>query len=162
LITEWKQSEDLNPKTISQNDVRVARELLELHARELRYLLNDADLWIFIDSDVYSRLGNLCNRWERGVFFFHNRKLNLELSALMERLDKLMMKIAQDTVPEWIGGRFRTGYKPFRIVSEEEYLRRQSEAREANRIASQAWTLLDALATKIKDGIPEAMDKAVD
>jgi hypothetical protein len=154
IITEWKQSEELGSGTSSQNDIRVARELVELHARELRYLLKDTDLWTFVPSDVYSRLHNLCDRWERSVLFFQDKEMNGELSSLMEKLSDLAMKIAVDTVPEKIGGVYKTGYKPIRIVPEEEYKRLMAESKKANEIASQAWEILDNLVKKIRNRIP--------
>ncbi len=101
------------------------------------------------------------DRWERGAFVFTNKRLNAELSDLMERLSALMRKVSQDTVPEKIGGKFKTGYKPFRIVPQEEYDRRSEESKKANAIASQAWVLLDRLVVQIKDRIPEALDNPV-
>lgn len=160
-LTEFKLSEELTPRTTSLNDIRVGRELIELHAGELRYLLKDTDLWTFVDDEVYSRLGSLCDRWQRGTFCFTNRKMNAELSSLMERLLALRLKIANDTVPEMISGKLRTGYKPFYLVSQEEYDRRDNESKKANEIASQAWVLLDLIAERIKKRIPEVLNDPV-
>ncbi|WP_416511213.1 hypothetical protein [Aliiroseovarius sp. YM-037] len=161
-FTEFKQSEELGTQNTSQNDIRVARELVELHAGDFRYLLNDTDLWSFVPSEIYHRLGRICDRWERGTFFFHNRTLNRDLSELIDRLNTLDMKIAQDTVPKLIGGEFRTGYKPFNLVSDDEYRRLRNESKTANEIASQAWKLLDQIVAKIRMGIPEVLDEPID
>ncbi|QPH52530.1 hypothetical protein [Pontivivens ytuae] len=161
-FTEFKLSEELGSSQVSQNDVRVARELVELHAGQLRGLLKDADLWALINSDRYTEVHSLLNRWKRGTFMFHNKTLNTDLNAFMKQLDALSSKISQDTVPEMVGGQWRTGYKPVSIVSQQEYHRLMSESKSANAIAGNTWVLLDQIVEKIRTKIPEVWDQPVD
>lgn len=159
VLTELKQSEEVSSSSVSMNDVRIGREMLKLHKGEFRYLLKDQDLWSFVESDAYSGLREFCNRRDDGSMLFHNRKLDKMLTDLTERLDTLSEKIAQDTVPEMIGGVMMTGYIPFRIVTDEEYQLRMKSSKEANAIANQAWNALDKLAREIRSGIPQALDE---
>lgn len=159
VIVEFRLSEEIGATPVSKNDIRVGREILDLHAMELRYLLHDTDLWSPIESEVYSNLHDLCMRWNRGQFFFHNRKLNRKLTDVMERLSALSERIAQDTVPDKFAGRFRTGYKPSHIVHQDEYERLRAQSHAANEIATQAWKLLDDLATTIRERLPQALDE---
>lgn len=145
----------------SPNDIRVAREIAKLHAGELRFLLKDTDLWSFIDKDIYSRLGDLCDRWNRGSLFFHDDSLNKVLSGVMERLQILRRKIALDTTPEIIAGKLAVGYKPFGIVPEDEYDRLRKESQVANDLATDAWKALDCMVVEIRRKIPEAWDEPI-
>lgn len=154
-----QNGEQTKPPT--QNDLRVARELAELHAGELRYLLKETDLWTFVDSEIYSRLGGFLNRWERGTMHFHDEDMNRRLSVLMSTLNELHHKISQDTVPEMINGKMRTGYKPARTIPQEEYDRLLSESKVANKIASKAWNQLDVITSEIRQRFQSAFDDPI-
>lgn len=104
----------------------------------------------------------MLDRRERGVFTFQNEELDKKLSSFIEKLEMLYEKIAQDTVPEMIGGEFRTGYKPMSIVPDEEYQRRRSESQAANKFAWNAWDSLEILVQHIKTDIPEALDEPIE
>ncbi|MCE8534552.1 hypothetical protein KBY24_14255 [Ruegeria pomeroyi] len=158
VFTEFKLSEELGSHRISSNDIRNAREVLTWHSSKMRSLLKEADLWSFVPSDRYSDIRDVVSRWEKGQLFFHNKTLAKKFDALMRSLDQLYMKIAMDTAPEMIGGIFRTGYKPYGIVTDEEYERRRELSKEANAIASTAWTLLDELSSQIRRDMPEAVE----
>ena len=158
VFTEFKLSEELGSRNTSSNDIRNAREVLTWHTSTMRSLLKEADLWSFVPSDRYSEIRDVVDRWEKGRLFFHNRKLAKKFDALMRSLDQLSMKIAMDTAPEMIGGIFRTGYKPYGIVTDEEYERRRELSKEANSIASTAWVLLDELSGQIRKDVPEASE----
>ncbi|MDD9718487.1 hypothetical protein PVW48_17120 [Dinoroseobacter sp. PD6] len=159
LLAEIKQSEELSSSSVTQNDIRNGREILKLHRGSLRYLLCDVDLWNFVDSDLYSEARSVCNRWDDDSLFFHNKALNEDLHKVVKSLDALSMKVAHDTVPEFVAGKMRTGYKPYHIVKEDEYELRRRESKKANELANQAWNDLDQLAKKIRDQMPQVLDE---
>lgn len=160
-FTEFKFSEEVQFRESSPNDIRVARELVELHAGQFRYLLKDADLFQFVESDCYSQVNNLCNRHETGKLEFQNKGLNKKLENLIGDLEKLGLFVAQHTVPEMIGGVWRTGFKPFDNVTQERYDELLVLSGEANELASNAWEKLDSLVSIIKIRVPEALDEKI-
>lgn len=165
-ISAWVFSEfyfNESPHSVqpSQNDTRVARELITLHAYKLRNLLKEEDLWSLIPSEYYSEIGHLRDQWDRGLLRFHDKELNNSLKIFIERLEKLSNKIAHDTTPELIGGKLKTGYKPIKYVKDEEYERLRSESKEANKLASQAWETLVELVNQIHKKIPIALDDPI-
>ncbi|MEL7466762.1 MAG: hypothetical protein AAFN79_21995, partial [Pseudomonadota bacterium] len=162
-LTDWpfQNAEKVDEKATA-NDVRIAREFISLHSRKLRFLLKENDPWSFVESDRYSELSRLLNRHECDEVFFHDEDLNTKLDDLMKKLDDFSWKIALDTVPEKIAGAWRTGYKPYEIVSEEEYQRRRTESKEAGRLAGVAWEALDLLIADLRNRIPEAWDQPLE
>ncbi|SIT74754.1 hypothetical protein SAMN05421665_0102 [Yoonia rosea] len=156
IFTEFKTVEK---SKATENDVRVARELLELHAGQFRFLLKETDLWQFISSEYYTNLGNFCDRWDREVLFFHDQQLNQQLEKLVKELSELHNKIAMNTVPVLLGGEFKTGFKQTRYVSEDEYDKLRAKSKEANSLASTAWQTLDEIVSKVRRTIPEATVK---
>ena len=159
---EFQSIREVESERLSKNDIRVSRELVDLHANRMRYLLKDTDLWTFVRSDIYSDVGALCDRRERGIFFFHQEELDGELATFMKLLRDLSYKVAEDTVPVLIGGAFRTGYKPFELVSEEEYQERRKESKKANEMASKAWDKLDRMVSRIKSDYPEVFEDPIE
>ena len=156
---ELKKSEAPGSSRLSANDVRLARDLLEWHSGDLRYVLKDTDLWMYVESDVYMKLSSISHRYEIGELFFHNKKLAQLFRDFTHQLDEFNELIAVETVPEMIGGVWKTGFKPFGIVLEEEYRRRREQSKKANNTAQIAWKLLDQCVVHIKRYYPEVLEK---
>ncbi|MCK0126490.1 hypothetical protein MWU76_19020 [Gelidibacter sp. F2691] len=162
VFTEIHESGISKNKPLTPNDVRVARKLVALHAGVLRWLLKDTDLWTFVPSERYSQLGYLIDDWEKGVLLFNDSNLNDNLRSLMQKLEILSIKIASDTVPVSIAGKMRTGYKPYEIVPDEEYCRRQKGSKAANQMATHAWEALDEIVSNIKSEHPSVFDLEIE
>lgn len=159
IATEIKHSEEIVFRQSSPNDVRVAKELLRLHAHTFRTLLNDRDLFQFLDSNHFSDSHDFCHRRNTGQLRFQNLSLDGLLEKFASDLGKLNHSIAQNTVPELIGGQFMTGFKPRTIVSQEEYDRQLALAEHANEQASVAWGSLENLVNQLHIRVPEALDE---
>ncbi len=53
------------------------------------------------------------------------------------------------------------GYKPIRIVPQDEYDRLMSESRKADALANAAWVLLEQLISDVRKHIPDAYADAM-
>ena len=161
-ITVEQGSLPLEPRKISQNDVRVARQVWRFHARTLRGLLHETDLWSFVPIEQYDILSDFVNRVERNEVFFNHPELSDELDQFIASATEFLEKIAVDTVPELIGGQWVKGYKPFEIVSDERYRSLRAKSIAANALAATVWQNLDALLERIRAVAPETFDYPLD
>lgn len=158
IAGEFKFSEEVNLRDSSPNDIRLAKELLELHRSQFRSLFNDADLFQFRDREDYSRCYSIANRREVGELEFQDKELDRLLSKFVARLNEFNSCIAGNTVPELVGGRMMTGFKPVGIVTQETYDRLRSESLKANVLADEVWQCFDYLVSRVKRLVPEALD----
>lgn len=159
VFTEFKTSEEAVPAHASPNDIRNARDLLRLHSEEFRILLNEHDTFQFLMEEYYGCANRLLNRWEIGQFVFQNRELNELFGSFCAKLEAFQSFIGLNTVPEEIGGRWRVGFKPRHIVTEEEYNARFAKSRTAIDLASSAWQDFDTLCEALHKQIPEALNE---
>ncbi len=153
---EFKNPEGLGALEPTDHDVRVGRRLVELHQHDLRYLLHDAHLWTFVEADIYRKMWELIEDWDRGKLFFSHKGLQLRLSNFVHALKDLSLKIATDTTEEKVGGEWMIGYKPTNHVTEEEYDRLMSESKVADSMADNSWNLFEELIQDIRVQIPTA------
>lgn len=159
--TEFKKSEETRAIGITSHDLYVATRLVNAHRGNLRYLLKDINLWSFVDVEIYREMRDMIDEWKRGELFFSRNRLQNQLSDFFGSLERLSNKVAQETVEEIISGKRVIGYKPFRIVSQEEYGRRMNRSEEADKIADTAWKLLDEIVTEIRTQIPDAYSNSL-
>ena len=157
LLTEVKQSEEVIEFSATPNDVRVSKELLKLHKNQFRILLNDTDLWMFLDDEIYRKAFHLENSRDRGDLEFQNKRLDTQLEEFMVFLSKFNRHVAQHTTPEDVAGRAHIGYKPIGTVQDDEYQRRLLLSKEANSLADEAWRAYEKLISSIKIETPEAL-----
>ena len=157
LLTEVKQSEEVIEFSATPNDVRVSKELLKLHKNQFRILLNDTDLWMFLDDEIYRKAFHLENSRDRGDLEFQNKRLDTQLEEFMVFLSKFNRHVAQHTTPEDVAGRAHIGYKPIGTVQDDEYQRRRLLSKEANSLAAEAWKAYEKLISSIKIETPEAL-----
>ena len=157
LLTEVKQSEEVIEFSATPNDVRVSKELLKLHKNQFRILLNDTDLWMFLDDEIYRKAFHLEDRRDRGDLEFQNKRLDTQLEEFMVFLSKFNRHVAQHTTPEDVAGRAHIGYKPIGTVQDDEYQRRRLLSQEANSLADEASRAYEKLIPSIKIETPEAL-----
>jgi len=157
VFAEFKQSEELSARNVSENDKRGARKILSLHQGYMRDFLIHHDMWQYFDEKIYRDITDLMNRYERDALFFHNRKLKVKLAPFFEELRTLCDYIAIETTPEKIGGCWRIGFKPPENVPDEEYNNRRRKADHANKLATNSWIYLDELAKLIREKMPAAI-----
>lgn len=156
VFAEFKHPEDMRASGHTGYDLQVASRLVKAHRTFLRTLLKDEPLWTFIEIELYHEMWALLAAWERGELFFSSNSLQRRLDDFFLSLKQLSSKVAQDTVPESIGGGMVIGYKPYRIVTQEEYDRRMKESKKADLLANTAWTHLDDLINELRHQIPDA------
>jgi hypothetical protein len=92
---------------------------------------------------------------------FQNPSLQKRLVLFVECLSKLNNHVAQHTAPVLVGGKTMTGYKPDRIVAEDEYQRLRKLADEANSFSDAAWEQLEDLVQLIRIEVPECFDENI-
>lgn len=155
---EIKLSEEFIEKPSSQNDVRLGREIIEMHTGDVRSLLKDTDLFQFVDERIYDKVFNFLSDFDRGKKEFQNRRLGREFDDFVEGLKDFSRYVAIETVPVNLGGSLCRGFKPEHTVTEEEYERQKALSKKANDLADLAWGKLDALAARVKIEIPEVLD----
>ena len=154
--TELKQSEEIRPSSAKKSDEKFAQRLIKLHQGELRYLLCDQNLWNYIDVEVYYSMRQLIDDFDNGRIFFSHKKIQSQLREFVAALSELSLKVAQDTTPVRVGGALRIGYKPERIVQQDEYDRLMKESRVADRMADNAWVRFEKLVVSIREFVPDA------
>jgi hypothetical protein len=142
--------------THTKNDLSVATELVHAHRTFLRILLNEHNLWSFIEIEIFDDMREILAAKDRGELFFSSSRLQKKLDEVCSALEELSLKVAQDTVSEKVAGRLSIGYKPYERVSQEEYDRLLEESKKADEIASRAWDLLEDLVSDLRSEIPDA------
>ncbi len=158
IATEFKLSEEAQNWDPSESDRRICGELINLHRHQLRTILKDDDLFQFHDSEIFTLCGTLLNRREIGELEFSDQSLDEKLGSFILSLNEFYGFIAQHTTPEFVAGRMMTGFKPLRTVPQQEYDRRLSLSREANKLASATWDDFEVLIKALKLRIPDRLE----
>ena len=81
------------------------------------------------------------------------------MAKFLEKFELFNRFIAQHTVPELISGTFQTGFKPPKIVGQNEYDLLRDLSLQANNLADIAWNEFDLLIESVLRSIPEALDE---
>ena len=158
VLSEVKLSEDFEPPVTSENDVRVAKELLRLHAYNFRHLLKDHDLFGYTEQSYFKLLDDFVVRYDRSQLLFHDKEMQRSLGVFVERLRPLRKHISQNTVPIQIVGNMMIGYKPYQYVTPDDYDRLHGLAAEANDLATEAWSNFDAFVAVVRRRVPDALN----
>lgn len=162
LVAELATSETSKKVEVSPNDVRRARDIIRLHSHELRVVLNDNITWNFLNDEYYQLCGRLISKKQTGEFVFLDPNVQPRFELFIKKLDKFHFYIGEHASPETIGGQWRTGFKPFRIVSQEEYDLRRERSDVADTKANEVWAELEKLVSTIKNEIPMAYDSPIE
>lgn len=158
VAAEFHTSEEFAAKPSTPGDIRLGKEILSLFRGPLRDLLKDHNTWSYIEDETYTDVGYLLNRYDRSEFLFGKTEVAKLTEIFMKDLCTFYRFVAVNTTPEMIAGRSMIGFKPYGIVNDDEYTRRESLAREADEMANVAWERLESLAAAIQKKIPEALD----
>lgn len=158
VAAEFHTSEEFVARPSTPNDIRIGKEILSLYRGPLRDLIKDHNTWSYIEDQTYTDIGYLLNRYERSELLFGKTEVAKLTDVFMKDLRAFYRFVAANTTPEIIAGRSMTGFKPDRIVNDDEYRRRENLAREADEMADVAWERLESLAAAIQKKIPEALD----
>jgi len=158
IAAELHTSEEFVARPSTPIDIRIGKELISLYRGPLRDLLKDHNTWSYIEDETYTDVGYLLNRYDRSELLFVKTEVAKLTEIFMKDLRTFYRFVAGNTTPDMIGGRSMTGFKPYGIVNDNEYRRRESLACEADEMSNVAWERLETLAAAIQKKIPEALD----
>ncbi|MBP9184896.1 MAG: hypothetical protein KBF78_17305 [Fuscovulum sp.] len=158
LLTEVKQSEEVVFRQSSPNDIRVSKELVNLHREEFRVLLDEHDMHGFIDYRYVQLLDDVLHRFKTEKLEFQNRRLQDLTNDFLKSAQAFRRYIAENTTPTLLGGQEVIGFKNDRIVSDVEFQRSLNLSETANDLGSRAWDRLESLVHAIKVQVPECLD----
>jgi hypothetical protein len=163
IFVEIKFSEEVIIRNSSENDIRIARIILDHHSEQFRIILKDHHFHSSIDPRYVSELGAFLHEHSNHHLIFQNKHLKEPLEIFVKKLGEFSQKLAQYSVPYNIGGSWRTSIRPLgERISENDLERYSREISEVNALGTEAWQALDSLALTVRKEVPEALDKPLE
>ena len=165
VFSEFKQSEEIQARVSTPNDIRLAREIVAYRAWTFAYFLRDHDFHSGIDGQYLSEAIALVVDWQNGLAAFQDKRLIDPMNDFCEALDDFIMYFVAHSTPSRLTNARTQRVLPddvnpddIHVFDDPESARLVAEVSETNRLATEAWKQLDVLASLARDKIPEALD----